>query len=112
MTSQPGASADIRLLERIVARDQAALAALYDRHCRLLFTLILRILKDRGEAEDVLQEVFVRVWDRADGYDPSLGGAGGVACPHQPESRHRSAARSGRSRRPLRCDIGSRASGA
>jgi len=73
MTSQPGASADIRLLERIVARDQAALAALYDRHCRLLFTLILRILKDRGEAEDVLQEVFVRVWDRADGYDPSLG---------------------------------------
>ena len=73
MTSLPGASADIRLLERIVARDQAALAELYDRHCRLLFTLILRILKDRGEAEDVLQEVFVRVWDRADGYDPLLG---------------------------------------
>lgn len=73
MSAQPGAAADIRLLERVVARDQAALAELYDRHCRLLFTLILRILRDRAEAEDVLQEVFVRVWDRADGYDASLG---------------------------------------
>jgi len=71
--STPPDSADIRLLERVAARDQAALAELYDRHCRLLFTLILRILKDRGDAEDVLQEVFVRVWDRADGYDPALG---------------------------------------
>jgi len=64
---------DIALLDRIARRDQAALAELYDRHCRLLFSLILRILRDRGEAEDVLQEVFVRVWDRADSYNPSLG---------------------------------------
>jgi RNA polymerase sigma-70 factor (ECF subfamily) len=73
VTGNPGAAADVRLIERIVARDQSALAQLYDRHCRLLFTLILRILKDRGEAEDVLQEVFVRVWDRADRYDQALG---------------------------------------
>lgn len=73
MSAPPGGAVDIHLLERAAARDQAALAELYDRHCRLLFTLILRILKDRGEAEDVLQEVFVRVWDRADGYDPALG---------------------------------------
>src|SRR4029453_6749109 len=64
---------DIALLDRIARRDQAALAELYDRHCRLLFSLILRILRDRGEAEDVLQGVFVRVWDRADSYNPSLG---------------------------------------
>jgi RNA polymerase sigma factor, sigma-70 family len=67
------ADADIRLIDRIARRDQAALAELYDRHCRLIFTLILRILRDRGDAEDVLQEVFVRVWDRADRYDPALG---------------------------------------
>ena len=66
-------AADVALLDRIARRDQAGLAELYDRHCRLLFSLILRILRDRGEAEDVLQEVFVRVWDRADSYNSSLG---------------------------------------
>ena len=73
VTGSPGSAADVRLIERIVGRDQSALAELYDRHCRLLFTLILRILRDRGEAEDVLQEVFVRVWDSADRYDQALG---------------------------------------
>ena len=66
--------ADLGLLERIVARDPAALADLYDRHCRLLFGLVLRILQDRAEAEEILQEVFVRVWTRAELYDPRLGG--------------------------------------
>jgi RNA polymerase sigma-70 factor, ECF subfamily len=73
IVSNTTSTADIALLDRIARRDQGALAELYDRHCRLLFSLILRILRDRGEAEDVLQEVFVRVWDRADSYNPSLG---------------------------------------
>jgi len=73
VTGNPATSDDIRLIDRIARRDQQALAELYDRYCRLLFTLILRILRDRGEAEDVLQEVFVRVWDRADRYAPALG---------------------------------------
>jgi RNA polymerase sigma-70 factor (ECF subfamily) len=64
---------DLLLFQRIVARDTAALADLYDRHNRLLFGLILRILRDRGEAEEILQEVFVRVWTRAELYDPRLG---------------------------------------
>jgi RNA polymerase sigma-70 factor (ECF subfamily) len=64
---------DLDLLKRIVARDAAALADLYDRHSRLLFGLILRMVRDRGEAEDILQEVFVRVWTRAALYDPRLG---------------------------------------
>jgi RNA polymerase sigma-70 factor (ECF subfamily) len=67
------ATADVALLSRVAGRDQDALAALYDRHHRLLFSVILRILRDRGESEDVLQEVFVRVWDRADTYSPALG---------------------------------------
>jgi RNA polymerase sigma-70 factor (ECF subfamily) len=73
IVSSISSTTDIALLDRIARRDQAALAELYDRHCRLLFSLILRILRDRGEAEDVLQEVLVRVWDRADSYNPSLG---------------------------------------
>jgi RNA polymerase sigma-70 factor (ECF subfamily) len=64
---------DLGLLQRIVARDTAALADLYDRHSRLLFGLILRIVRNRAEAEEILQEVFVRVWTRAELYDPRLG---------------------------------------
>jgi RNA polymerase sigma-70 factor (ECF subfamily) len=70
----PSDPIDLSLLQRIVARDTAALAELYDRHSRLLFGLILRILRDRGEAEEILQEAFVRVWTRAAIYDPALGG--------------------------------------
>jgi len=65
---------DLSLLQRIAARDTAALAELYDRHSRLLFGLILRVIRDRGEAEDLLQEAFVRVWTRADTYDAQVGG--------------------------------------
>jgi RNA polymerase sigma-70 factor (ECF subfamily) len=64
---------DLGLLQRIVARDTTALADLYDRHSRLLFGLILRIVRDKAEAEEILQEVFVRVWTRAELYDPRLG---------------------------------------
>jgi RNA polymerase sigma-70 factor, ECF subfamily len=64
---------DFDLLRRIVTRDTAALAELYDRHSRLLFGLILRIVRNRAEGEEVLQEAFVRIWTRAELYDPRLG---------------------------------------
>jgi RNA polymerase sigma-70 factor (ECF subfamily) len=67
-------SSDVHLLQRIVARDSAALAELYDRHGSLLFGLILRMTRDRSEAEEVLQEVFVRVWTRSEMYDARVGG--------------------------------------
>ena len=65
--------ADLALLERIARRDATAVAELYDRHSRVAFALICRIVRDEGEAEDVLQEVFLRVWDKAESYDPVLG---------------------------------------
>jgi RNA polymerase sigma-70 factor (ECF subfamily) len=71
------AAADIALIERIVARDEQAIADLYDRRSRLLFGLILRILRDRSESEEVLQEVFVLVWTRADTYNVTLGSPAG-----------------------------------
>ena len=64
---------DIALIARIVARDATAVGELYDRHSRLLYGLILKIIKDRGEAEEMLQEVFVQVWTRADTYNVQLG---------------------------------------
>ncbi len=61
------------LLQRVAARDEGALASLYDRHSRLAYSVILRILHSTTEAEDVLQDTFVRLWARADSYDPTLG---------------------------------------
>jgi RNA polymerase sigma-70 factor (ECF subfamily) len=67
------ARADIALIGRVIARDGRAIGELYDRHSRLLYGLILRILRNRSEAEEVLQEVFVQVWTRADTYQVELG---------------------------------------
>lgn len=64
---------DLALIDRIVARDAGAIATLYDRHCRLLYGLILRIVRDRAESEEVLQEVFMLVWTRAETYNAALG---------------------------------------
>jgi RNA polymerase sigma-70 factor (ECF subfamily) len=71
--SPPDVAADLVLLQRIVARDERAVAELYDRHSRLVFSVIRRILRSQSDVEDVLQETFVRVWSRADTYDAALG---------------------------------------
>jgi RNA polymerase sigma-70 factor (ECF subfamily) len=57
------------LLPRIAAGDRGALKELYEATSAKLFGVCLRILSDREEAEDVLQEVYVTVWRRADRYD-------------------------------------------
>ena len=64
---------DIMLLERISRRESSALSELYDRHSALLYSIIIRILKEKAEAEDILQEVFITVWERAEKYDKQLG---------------------------------------
>src|SRR5258708_23794768 len=61
------------LMRGVVRRDRAAFAALYDRTAPQLFGIALRILRQREEAEDVLQEAFVAVWDRAASFDPERG---------------------------------------
>lgn len=69
----PSSSTDLGLLQRIAVRDDTALAELYDRHSSLAYSVIMRILRSPSDAEDVLQETFVRVWSRADTYDSRIG---------------------------------------
>jgi RNA polymerase sigma-70 factor, ECF subfamily len=64
---------DLTVLQRIAARDDAAMAELYDRHHRLAYAVIRRIVQSPSDAEEVLQETFVRVWSRAETYDARLG---------------------------------------
>jgi RNA polymerase sigma-70 factor (ECF subfamily) len=56
------------LIRRIVLRDRAAFRELYTLTSAKLFGVTLRILKDRAEAEEALQDVYVKIWQRADRY--------------------------------------------
>jgi RNA polymerase sigma factor (sigma-70 family) len=58
-------------LARVAAGDRAALRIVYQDTSAKLFGVCLRILNDRGEAEDVLQDVYVTVWRKAGSFDPA-----------------------------------------
>jgi RNA polymerase sigma-70 factor (ECF subfamily) len=70
-------STDNDLLRRIAAGDGDALTRLFDLHSPVALGLLVRILGDRAEAEEVLQEVFLQVWTQADRYDASRSSARG-----------------------------------
>jgi len=68
------ATADSELLQRIAQQDREAFAALYDRYAGVLYSLSLAIVKRAEEAEDILQECFLRVWEKACAFDSLKGG--------------------------------------
>jgi RNA polymerase sigma-70 factor (ECF subfamily) len=61
------------LLDRIAGRDRAAFRELYDAVSAKLLGLTHRILRDRAQAEDALQETFLKIWHNAAAYDPASG---------------------------------------
>jgi RNA polymerase sigma-70 factor (ECF subfamily) len=75
LQAEPSQISDHDLMRAVAQGDETALAAIYDRYRLILFGLILRILHDRQEAEDVLQEAFLQVWRRARDFDESRGRA-------------------------------------
>jgi RNA polymerase sigma-70 factor (ECF subfamily) len=64
---------DAALVAAVAAGSEPALAELYDRHADAVHAAALRLLGDRQAAEDVVQEVFLTLWNRADRFDPSIG---------------------------------------
>ncbi len=72
-TAHLGADDEVELMKRIKAKDEQALAELYDLYNRLLYGMIISIVKKREEAEDVLQEVFIKVWENASTFNEDRG---------------------------------------
>ncbi|NYI81034.1 ECF RNA polymerase sigma factor SigK [Nocardioides panzhihuensis] len=71
-TGSPGLAG---LLRRIARGDEAAFAALYDQTAARVHGLVLRVVRDRAQAEEVTQEAFLQVWRQASRYDENLGSA-------------------------------------
>lgn len=64
---------DAELMARLVAGDDSSLAVLFDRYHRLVYFVALRILREEGEAEDVVQTVFLNIFENATNFDPLKG---------------------------------------
>jgi RNA polymerase sigma-70 factor (ECF subfamily) len=70
---ETGPRSDAALLAAIAAGDQAALGELYDRYASLALGVANQIVRDRGVAEEVVQDAFVAAWRRASTYQPDRG---------------------------------------
>jgi RNA polymerase sigma-70 factor (ECF subfamily) len=67
---------DAQLAQKLRARDPHAMADLYDRYGKLAYALIFRIVRNTAAAEDLVQETFLRVWNRIHSFEPGKGSLG------------------------------------
>jgi RNA polymerase sigma-70 factor, ECF subfamily len=74
-TTAPSAD-DGALLQRVRQGDHSAMAEVFDRYSRAVYSVALRILKDSGHAEDVMQEIFFQVWRNSDSFVQGRGSLG------------------------------------
>jgi RNA polymerase sigma-70 factor (ECF subfamily) len=65
---------DLALMDRIASRDTDALRALYDRYGRVAFALAYRVTGEASGAEEIVQDAFVTVWEKGNGFDAAKGG--------------------------------------
>lgn len=73
MNGREGSNDDAADVSRMAAGSEAALEALYDRHASAIFAAAYRLTSDRGTAEEVVQETFLTLWNRAETFDASVG---------------------------------------
>lgn len=70
--SMPTSSAELlSLMQRVAGRDQTAFAALYEATSAKLYGTVLRIVRSRDAADDIVQEAYVRIWNNAATFDPT-----------------------------------------
>jgi RNA polymerase sigma-70 factor (ECF subfamily) len=74
---QPFTEDDSSLLALVHTGDEQAMATLFDRYSRLVYSIALRVLRDPSSAEDVLQEVFMQIWRNPDTFTAARGSLGG-----------------------------------
>jgi RNA polymerase sigma-70 factor (ECF subfamily) len=67
------AALDASLVQQLLQRDMRAFEQIYDRHSRLVYGLVYRIVQQAGTAEEVVQDVFLQLWRNAARYDASRG---------------------------------------
>lgn len=65
--------AQLQLVTRVKNRDRAALETLYDQYSGALYGAILRIIRQQDLADEILQDAFLKFWDKIDTYDPAKG---------------------------------------
>ena len=64
-------SPDATLMQQLLRRDVSAFEELYERHSRIVYSLVLRILRQGSTAEEVVQDVFLQLWRNSARYDVS-----------------------------------------
>jgi RNA polymerase sigma-70 factor, ECF subfamily len=64
---------DAALLQRIARGDEDALLALHTRYVNLVYSMAWRVLQDVGRAEEVTQDIFIKLWQKSQRYDPARG---------------------------------------
>jgi RNA polymerase sigma-70 factor, ECF subfamily len=72
-TGMDARASDAALIQRIVERDESALAVLYDRYAGMLSSVLNRILHDTQAAEEILQDIFYQLWRTAGNFDATRG---------------------------------------
>jgi RNA polymerase sigma-70 factor (ECF subfamily) len=68
---------DSSLLALVQKGDEQAMASLFDRYSKLVYSVALRVLRDPAAAEDVLQEIFMQIWRNPDSFTAARGSLGG-----------------------------------
>ena len=76
-TTPPTVEDDASLLALVQSGGEQAMATLYDRYSKVVYSVALRVLRDPASAEDVLQEVFMQIWRNPDSFTAARGSLGG-----------------------------------